>query len=227
MALEQYAVRLMPDEREQLSRLIRSGKSSARIIARARILLKVAEGWNAPQVAAALDVSKGTVYRAKRRYAKEGLTGVIQDRVQANRYRKLDDKGEAHPVSSTGQALIALACSPAPAGHDHWTLHLLADRVVELGLVESLSHETVRLRLKKRPPAAVVHPQGSGVNSWPRWRTCWTCMLSPTTQTGRWSASTRLRPSCWPTPGRPFQCSRDHRGGRTTSIVAPARATSS
>ena len=88
-----------------------------------------------------MDVSKGTVYRAKRRYAEEGLDGVLQDRVQANRYRKLDDKGEAH--------LIALACSPAPAGHDHWTLQLLADRVVELGLVESLSHETVRLRLKK------------------------------------------------------------------------------
>ena len=157
MALEQYAVQLTPEERERLSQLIRSGKSSARIIARARILLKVAEGWNAPQVAAALDISKGTVYRAKRRYAEEGLDGVLQDRVQANHFRKLDDKGEAH--------LIALACSPAPDGHDHWTLHLLADRVVELGLVESLSHETVRLRLKKkRPPAmaeaAVVHPQG-------------------------------------------------------------------
>ena len=111
------------------------------IVARARILLKVVEGWTAPQVAAALDVSKGTVYRAKRRYAEEGLDGVLQDRVQANRYRKLDDQGEAH--------LIALACSPAPDGHDHWTLQLLADRVVELGLVESLSHETVRLRLKK------------------------------------------------------------------------------
>ena len=97
MALEQYAVRLTPDEREELSRLIRSGKSSARIIARARTLLKVAEGWNAPQVAAALDISKGTVYRAKRRYAEEGLDGVLQDRVQANRFRKLDDKGEAHP----------------------------------------------------------------------------------------------------------------------------------
>ena len=80
MALEQYAVRLMPDEREQLSRLIRSGKSSARIVARARILLKVDEG--APQVVAALDVSKGTVYRAKRRYVEEGLAGVIQDRAR-------------------------------------------------------------------------------------------------------------------------------------------------
>ena len=115
--------------------------SQAEIYIIGGLLRRDCPGWNAPQVAAALDISKGTVYRAKRRYAEEGLDGVLQDRVQANRYRKLDDKGEAH--------LIALACSPAPDGHDYWTLHLLADRVVELGLVESLSHETVRLRLKK------------------------------------------------------------------------------
>ena len=65
---------------------------------------------------------------------------MLRDRPQANRYRKLDDKGEAHPVSSTGQDLIALACSPAPEGHDHWTLQLLADRMVELGVVASLSY---------------------------------------------------------------------------------------
>ena len=135
MALEQYAVRLTLDEREQLSQLIRSGKSSARIVARARILLKVAEGWNAPQVPAALDVSKGTVYRAKRRYAEEGLSGVIQDRVQANRYRKLDDRGEAH--------LIALACSPAPDGHDHWTL----EPVYDLFRINTMKASTTICRL--------------------------------------------------------------------------------
>ena len=107
-------------------------------------------------MAAALDVSEGTVHRVKRRCAEEGLDSVLQDRVQANRFRKLDTKGEAH--------LIALACSDAPEGHDHWTLQLLADRMVELGLVESLSYKTVRLNSKKRPQAlaqaAVVHPQG-------------------------------------------------------------------
>ncbi len=105
-------------------------------------------------MASALDVSEGTVYRIKRRYAEEGLDGVLHDRVQANRFRKLDDKAEAH--------LIALACSDAPEGRDHWPLRLLADKVVDLGLVESLSHETVRLRLKKHPQALVkapvVHP---------------------------------------------------------------------
>ena len=148
MAQEKYAVRLSSEEREQLQQLIRSGQHSARVITRSRVLLRTAEGWSASQVAAALDVSKGTVYHIKRRYAEEGLDGVLQDRVQANRFRKLDDKGEAH--------LIALACSDAPDAHDHWTLSAgggLASQVVELGLVGSLSHETVRLHLKKHPPA--------------------------------------------------------------------------
>ena len=94
-------------------------------------------------MAAALDTSQRTVFRTKRRYAEEGLEGVQHDHPQANRYRKLDDRGEAH--------LIALACSDAPEGHEHWTLRLLAGKVVELGLVPSLSYETVRLRLKKTP----------------------------------------------------------------------------
>ena len=104
---------------------------------RARILLKTDEGWSAPQVAQALDVAEGTVFRIKRRFAGEGL----EDRPQAHRYRKLDDRGEAH--------LIALACSEPPEGHDHWTLRLLASKVVELGLASSMSHEGVRKRLKK------------------------------------------------------------------------------
>ena len=69
------------------------------------------------------------------------LDGALWDRRQVNRHRKLDDRSEAH--------LIALACSPAPEGHDHWTLRLLAGKVVELGLASSMSHEGVRKRLKK------------------------------------------------------------------------------
>ena len=92
-------------------------------------------------MAEALDVALGTVYRVKQRFTEEGLAGVLKDRPQANRHRKLDDRGEAHPVSSTGQALIALACSPPPAEHDHWTLRLLAGKVVELKLASSMSHE--------------------------------------------------------------------------------------
>ena len=141
MSGKRYTIQLTTEERERLNRLVRGGKHAARIVTRARILIKIDEGWTVTPIAAALDVSEGTVYAVKRRYAAEGLDGVVNDRVQANRFRKLDQKAEAH--------LIALACSDAPEGHDHWTLQLLADRMVELGLVESLSYETVRLKLKK------------------------------------------------------------------------------
>ena len=143
MVREKYTVRLKPEERDQLEHMVRAGKSSARATTRARVLLKTDEGWSAPRVAQALDVCEGTVLRLKRRYAEDGLEGALKDRVQARRYRKLDERAEAH--------LIALACSPAPEGHDHWELRLLADRMVELGVVESLSHEAVRLHLKKTP----------------------------------------------------------------------------
>ena len=156
MVLEKYEVHLSSQEKGQLRRMIRSGRSSAQAITRARILLKTDEGWTAAQAAAALDVSERTVFRAKRRYAEEGLDEVLRRRNQVNRYRKLDDRAEAH--------LIALACTPAPEGHGHWTLRALAGKTVEVGLLESLSHETVRLRLKKSSQAvaqeAVVHPEG-------------------------------------------------------------------
>ena len=139
MVQEKHGVQLSTQEKGRLRQMIRAGRSSARAITRARILLKTDQGWTASQVAAALDISERTVFRAKRRYAEEGLDEVLRHRNQVSRYRKLNDRGEAH--------LIALACSPAPEGHGHWTLRLLAGKAVELGL--SLSHGTVRLRLKK------------------------------------------------------------------------------
>ena len=106
MVREKYGVRLTPEERNQLEHLVRAGKGSARIATRARILLKTGEGWQAPRVAQALDVALGTVFNVKRRFAQGGLDGVLKDKPQAHRYRKMDDRAEAH--------LIALACSPAP-----------------------------------------------------------------------------------------------------------------
>ena len=108
MIRDKYAVRLAPEQREELQNLIRVGKSSARVTARARILLKSDDSWAAPKVAEALDVALGTVYRIKQRFTEEGLDGALWDRRQVNRHRKLDDRSEAH--------LIALACSPAPEG---------------------------------------------------------------------------------------------------------------
>ena len=135
MVREKYAVRLTPEERENLQRLVRGGKSPARMTTRARILLKTGDGWPAPQVAEAVQQPD------QARFVEDGLEGALWERTQAHRYRKLDDRGEAH--------LVALACSPAPEGHDHWTLRLLAGKVVELGLASSMSHEGVRQRLKK------------------------------------------------------------------------------
>ena len=143
MVREKYVVRLTAEEREQLEHMVRAGKGSARVATRARILLKTDEGWSAAKVSQALDVALGTVFNCKRRFAEGGLKEVLKDRPQAHRFRKMDDRAEAH--------LIALACSPAPDGHEHWNLRLLADRMVELGVVESLSYETVRLHLKKTP----------------------------------------------------------------------------
>ena len=141
MRRQKYPVRLDQEERERLQQLIRGGKSRARVMTRARILLRCDESWNAPRVAEALDISEGTVFRIKRRFAEAGLDGALLERPRPKPRRKLEDKGEAH--------LIALACSPAPEGHDHWTLRLLAGKIVELGLVPSMSHEGIRKRLKK------------------------------------------------------------------------------
>ena len=155
MVRDKYAVRLVAEQREELQRLIRVGKHPARVTARARVLLKSRRLAGSPS-GEALDVALGTVYRVKQRFTQEGLAGVLKDRPQANRHRKLDDRGEAH--------LIALACSPPPAGHDHWTLRLLAGKVVELKLASSMSHEGVRKRLKK----TLSSPGRRGNGAFPR-----------------------------------------------------------
>ena len=157
MVREKYGVRLTLEERNQLEHMVRAGKGSARVTTRARILLKTDEGWTAPQVAQALDVAVGTVFNVKRRFAGGGLEGTLKDRTQSHRYRKMDDRAEAH--------LIALACSPAPEGHDRWTLRLLAGKVVELGLASSMSHEGGRKRLKKTRSSPGRRRSGAS----PRW----------------------------------------------------------
>ena len=139
MVRDKYAVRLAQEQQEELQRLIRVGKSPARVTARARILLKSGDGWPAPQVAEALDVALGTVYRVKQRFAEEGLERVLQDRPQANRPRKLDDRGEAH--------LIALACSRRRKGTTTGPCVCWPGR----WLAPSMSQEGVRKRLKKTP----------------------------------------------------------------------------
>ena len=139
MGRERYVVRLEREERDQLERLIRGGMSPARKVARARI--QADTGWGVMRIVEALDTSAGTVCRTKRRYLEGGLKRALEEDPRPGHPTKLDERGEAH--------LIALACSEAPPGHDHWTLRLLANKVVELGLAPSMSHEGIRKRLKK------------------------------------------------------------------------------
>lgn len=138
---KKYMVDLTSEERDELLQLIKSGSASARKLTRARILLKAAEGWKDKDIAAALNTSRPTVERTRKRFVEGNLERGLNEDPRPGSKTKLDGRAEAH--------LVALACSDAPGGRDHWSLRLLADKLVELGYVESISHESVRQRLKK------------------------------------------------------------------------------
>jgi transposase len=140
MPKKKYLVTLHDDEREQLEHLLHRGTHATRKVTRARILLKAAEGAEDSAIAAALFVGRATVERTRQRFVEEGLA-ALEERPRLGQPPKLDAKAEAR--------LIAEACSTAPAGRQRWTLHLLADRVVALGLAPSYSYESVRRVLKK------------------------------------------------------------------------------
>jgi transposase len=140
MPKKKYLIDLSADEREQLQQLIRRGTAPTRKLTRARILLKAADGWTDAQIVAALDVGIATVERIRKRFVEAGVH-AINERPRPGKQPKLDPKAQAR--------LIAEACSKAPDGHKHWTLQLLADRVVELHLADACSYETVRRVLKK------------------------------------------------------------------------------
>ena len=139
-----YKVELTPSQRSDLIEVSRRGKPLARTVKRALALLKADEGLSDREAAEAVSVSALTVARARRRFVDEGLEAAINDRPSAGsagRERKLSGRQEAH--------LVAIACSSPPEGHVSWTLHLLADKVVELEFAGSISLETVRQILKK------------------------------------------------------------------------------
>lgn len=141
MAQKIYIVSLDEDERQELEDLTRKGEIKARKMKRAMILLKADEGLTDPEIMAAVDVSRPTVERIRKRFVEGGLDKALNEDPRPGQKRKLDGRGEA--------ILIATACSEAPEGHNHWTLRLLGGKLVELGVVKSISHETVRQTLKK------------------------------------------------------------------------------
>jgi transposase len=120
--------------------MIRRGKTSSRKLTRARILLKASNGFTDLEIVAALNVGVATVERIRKRFVESGLD-AINERPRPGKKPKLDGKAQAR--------LIAEACSKAPDGRKHWTLQMLADRVVELKLASSCSYELVRRALKK------------------------------------------------------------------------------
>lgn len=138
--MKRYVVELTEVERAQLLELVRKGKASARKIARAHILLSADRGATDESIAESLHVSTPTVHRTRKRFA-EGRLEALSERLRPGAKPKLDGKQEAF--------LVALACSEAPDGRDRWTVRLLADRLVRLEVVESLSRETVRRLLKR------------------------------------------------------------------------------
>ena len=141
MPKKKYLVTLDDEEREQLEHLLHSGTHATRKVPRARILLKAAEGAEDSAIAAVLSIGRATVERTRQRFVEEGL-GALEERPRPGTQPKLDAQAQAR--------LIAEACSTAPEGRKRWPLHLLADRVVTLGLAASYSYESVRRVLKKR-----------------------------------------------------------------------------
>jgi transposase len=146
--MKKYKVTLTADERQALHDLVAAGKAAAKKLAHARILLKAdaapdGPAWTDARIAEAVEVNRTTVEQVRQRFVEQGLAAALvrkkQDR--PSRERKLDGAGEAR--------LVTLACSEPPQGRAAWTLRLLADRLVELQVVDTISTETVRQVLKK------------------------------------------------------------------------------
>ena len=136
-----YFINLNEEERQVLLEMTCKGKIKARQMKRAMILLKANEGCTDSQIMAALNVSRPCVERIRKRFVLGGLEKALNEDPRPRQRRKLDGRGEA--------VLVATACSQVPEGHEHWTLRLLAEKMVELKVVDEISYETIRRTLKK------------------------------------------------------------------------------
>jgi transposase len=138
---KRYLVDLTDDERATLVALTRRGKTAARRLKRAQIVLAAADGTTDAAIAGTVRCSVATVERTRKRFVTGGLDWALSEAPRPGAQRKLDGKQEAY--------LVALACSDPPTGREHWTMQLLADRLVELKVTDAISDETVRRLLKK------------------------------------------------------------------------------
>ena len=166
--METYRVSLADEERAALQGLINKGKTAARRITHARILLLADQGEPDEGISSVLGIRSRTVGRVRKRLVTEGFLAALDPRPQPPRPDKVKIKGDIE------QELIRVACSEPPQGHCYWTLQLLADELVALGLVEKVSSETVRQALQKttssrgssRPGACLRTPTGSSSGTW-------------------------------------------------------------
>jgi transposase len=193
-----YHVTLTEEERTRLEALTHAGRVAARTLTHAWILLKADAGpgapaWSDAQIRDAFGVGWSTIARVRRAVVEEGLDAALYPKRPPPRLpTKLDGANEAH--------LIALACTTPPAGHERWTLRLLAERFVTLE-GETISYETVRRALKKTNSsrggrtAGVSRPRRTRSSS-RRWKTCSPCICAPRIRRGRWCVWTR-RASNW------------------------------
>ena len=145
MRPQTFRVELSEEDRVRLLVLIRQGRAAARVVRRAHTLLQASEGAFDHEIATALHVDRTTVQRTRERFCTGGLDAALYESPRPGSEPKLDGKAEAF--------LVALACSEAPTGREHWSMQMLADRLVALGLVEAISDETVRRVLKKTRPS--------------------------------------------------------------------------
>jgi transposase len=138
---KKYHVDLTAEERTDLKKLLHGGNAPVRRTYRARVLLLADEGATDEEIARALHLGKSTVERTRRRFVEGGVERTLTDRPRPGKARLLNGKQEAF--------LVALACSDPPDGRARWTMQLLADRLIELRVVDSITDETVRVLLKK------------------------------------------------------------------------------
>lgn len=219
---KRYIIDLNQVEQETLIELTKKGRPGARKVKRANILLLANQGKTDEEVASLLHTSRNTVIRTRRKFVNGGLAFALTERSRAGRFPKIDDKVET--------ILTSLAQSQPPDGRKRWTLQLLADRLVTLTHLDSLSYEAVRLVLKKTTSSPGCDKNGafqqsSGLNLSGGWKIFWTCMPNPIKLTIQWSVLTNFLIN-W-SAKRASRCpfSRENRFDMTTNTDAKEAAT--
>jgi len=227
--MDKYRVALTMKERLELEQLVSVGKAAARKLTHARILLladeRLGEGYAEAEIVSALGTSLRTIERLRKRFVTEGLEAALDHRPQPPRPDKVKIKGNVE------QQLLELACSDPPRGRCHWTLQLLADELVVLGLVDTISTVTVWQALKKMTSSrgssrrGVSHPRRTPSSSG-AWRMCCRPICCPTIHTIPWCASIKHVSNCSARCDRPNGRARVGQPGSIMNMSGRVSATS-